>query len=506
MKTNISHNLSWPKVIIITAAVLLAYDPLLWLIKTWIDPSYASSGLYLFIIVAGLFGWSFSSKRTALSNQQFPLILLFLSAIVRLVGQILAVNVLGAITLVVDLYAIAKIAGLDRRMRSISPLWLSLSFAFTLPLERILQRVFGYGLQNISADGACTVLGVIVNDVSCQGVRILINQQDVLVDLPCSGARAFLLLLFFFSVSACFFRLNLRNAFYGFLITVLSAYLINVIRICVLAIFIGFPNLIFNIDVMSQPTHDVIGLILLSFGVLPVALWARWKQTDNHASTPHLPSKLLHHGWWLKRTKTNINKSISALGFMGIAIVIISLPKEARDVSRKDLPIEIPMNLGGDFAVPQELLPKEQLYFTQYGGSAKKAQYADRSLMVVKTSAPLRHLHAPDDCLRGLGMDVEYRGVHYSPIPTAIYKATDEQGAEYRVAVTFISSTEKYMTTNISEAIWYWLKNPDEDWMAIQRITHWDSDPTKNNEFDYAVMASFELPHAVFAFNQKNGE
>lgn len=506
MNTNILHNLSWQKIIIISAAALLAYDPIVWLIGSWLDPSYASSGLSLFLIVAGLFSWSISSKRIAHSNQQFPFVLLLLSSVVRLIGQIMAINVIGAITLVVDIYAIAKITGLDQRVRSISPLWLSLAFAFTLPLERILQRLFGYGLQNLSADGACTVLSNIVDDVSCQGLRILINHQDVLIDLPCSGARAFLLLLFFFTVSTCFFRLTFRNACYGFLITILSAYLINVIRICVLAIFIGFPNLIFNIDVMSQPTHDVIGLILLSFGVLPVALWARLKQNENNAPAPQIPPKLKHDGWWLQCKQINHNKSVFATGFMVVAIIIINLPKEARDVSRKNLSIEMPMILGSEFAEEQALLPKEHSYFTQYGGSAKKARYADQNLMVIKTSAPLRHLHAPDDCLRGLGMDVEYRGVDYSPLPTAIYKATDEQGTAFRVAVTFVSSNEKYMTTNISEAIWRWIKNPDEDWMAVQRISYWNNDPIKNKQFDHAIMASFELPQTLLALNQTNGE
>ncbi|MDG1858404.1 MAG: exosortase T, partial [Emcibacteraceae bacterium] len=294
------------------------------------------------------------------------------------------------------------------------------------------------------------------------------------------------------------------NATIGFFITIISAYLINVLRICVLAIFIGFPGLIFHIDVMAQPTHDVIGLALLSLGAIPIALWAR-SRTAQSQVIKQLPKTLIKDAWWLTQERFTFNKAYLAAGLMIMAVVITQIPKKAYDVSRKDLTINIPITLNGEFAVVNALLPKEEAYFTQYGGAAVKASYGDQSLLVVRTSAPLRHLHAPDDCLRGLGMDVEYRGVTYDPIPTAIYKATDDQGIDFRVAVTFVSSDQKYMTTNVSEAVWRWTQNPSEDWIAVQRISKWD-DP-KHTTFDYAVMASFELPQPkLLNIAQLNGE
>lgn len=208
MRTYNLHNNIAPKLLIAAAALILAYEPFIWLIKTWFDPSYASSGFLLFLVCTSLFIWSISSDKIHPEeiDKKFPFMLLVGSAIIRLIGQMMAVNVIGALTLVVDIFAIAKLCGLEYRSRAISPFWLALSFAFSLPLERIVQRIFGYGLQNFSADGACMVLGGIFDNVSCHGIRILINAQDVLVDLPCSGARAFLLLLFFFTLSATIAR------------------------------------------------------------------------------------------------------------------------------------------------------------------------------------------------------------------------------------------------------------------------------------------------------------
>lgn len=202
---------------LVVAALLLAYAPMVWLVNTWHDPSYASKGLFVFLGCLSLFLWSVSSRKISGSSikSKTPLFLLLASALIRLVGQALAINIIGALTLVMDVYALAKLSGLDQRARPLSPFWLAVCVGFSLPLERVLQRTLGYGLQHLSADGACFVLGGVFDTVKCQGVRILINTQDVLVDLPCSGARSFLLLLLFFCICAAIGRFKVLPAVGG---------------------------------------------------------------------------------------------------------------------------------------------------------------------------------------------------------------------------------------------------------------------------------------------------
>lgn len=503
MSTFTLHNTLWSKLLIGAAALIMAYDPINWLIGTWVDPSYASSGFILFLLSLGLFIWSISSQKIVLTpiNAKIPLILLMISAAIRLIGQLFAINMIGALTIVVDIYAIAKLCGLDVRRRALSPFWLAVCFAFSLPFERIVQRLFGYGLQNLSADGACTILKSTFDNVSCQGVRILINTQDVLVDLPCSGARASLLLLLLFSVCAAVSRFTFKQASLGIFVALISAYLINVLRICVLAACIGYPEYIGHLDVMSQPAHDIIGLFLLSLGAVPIILWARYFYRPIKVEK-ELPRALRVDGWWLEQPQKQKPNYLLASGFILLAILIINMPRTAVDVAKKDLLINLPLVLNDHFAVPVPLLAKEETYFTQYGGSAQKATYGDHTLMIVRTSAPLRHLHAPDDCLRGLGMDVEYRGVQYAPLPTAIYKATDHTGTAYRVAVSFISSDQNHMTTNVSEAVWRWIQNPSDTWMAVQRISPWSTPSYDNSQFDNAVMASLEISNAPLQLAQ----
>ncbi|SVE30726.1 uncharacterized protein METZ01_LOCUS483580, partial [marine metagenome] len=213
---NFKDKIVIPKFIFGGAALILAIDPILWLVQTWRDPSYDSSGFIVFCICAGLFLWSVTSERTAHTvNLRLPLFLLAVSALTRLVGQVLAINVIGAMTLVLDVYAIGHLAAVGFRKRPISPGWLATCFAFSLPLERIIQRTMGYGLQSVSADGACLVLGSIFDNVRCNGVRILIDHQDVLVDLPCSGARALILVLLFYAACMTVCRPGITKGILG---------------------------------------------------------------------------------------------------------------------------------------------------------------------------------------------------------------------------------------------------------------------------------------------------
>jgi len=67
------------------------------------------------------------------------------------------------------------------RRRPLAPFWLASSFAFSLPLEPLLQRLLGFPLQHLSAAGACSLLQHAHPGVQCAGTRILLGGHDVLV-------------------------------------------------------------------------------------------------------------------------------------------------------------------------------------------------------------------------------------------------------------------------------------------------------------------------------------
>jgi exosortase/archaeosortase family protein len=488
-----------PGLIFGTAAGVLAYEPVHWLIQTWQDPAYDSKGFLIFLVCAGLFLWSVTSPRklTRPDNTRWAVILLTATALIRLTGQVFAVNIIGALALVIDVYALAILAGVQHRERSISPGWLAICFLFVLPLERVMQHTVGFGLQSLSAGSACLILGGLFDNVSCHGVRILINQKDVLVDLPCSGARTLLLLQLFYATCMTVCRPSLTSGLFGFCVTLFSSLWINIFRIMALAVGIAYPEMLSGMDVMAEPGHSLLGLVALALGCLPILLWARFTEDTsifyklNTNSTPKekpLPEKTT--GFVFHKLKNH--PAGMALGFLLIAALIVSLPRTPIDVARPDIKIFLPLMIDNQVGVPSPLLPKEKIYFTQYGGAAAKASYGNNGLLVIQTSSPLRHLHSPDECLRGLGFEVQHVGISYNTIPTAVYKATTVEGQSYHIAVSFVSD-QGHITSNVSEAVWHWMQKRNSMWSAIQRISPWEQDESITRRWDRAVLAALDI-------------
>jgi len=490
-----NNPLKKPIVWLILGGITLAVHPLNWLVTTWFDPAYDSNGLWIMTIVVGLFLWSWQSPVIQQSENNHAILLLSLSAVTRLVGQLLAINTFTALTLVIDVYALANIANLKNRSKSVSPFWLAILFALSLPLERILQRTLGYGFQQVSAWGACNGLNSIVDNVICEGVRIIIAGQDVLVDLPCSGARGLLLLLMVFVVLATVHRPTIKHAIIGLVLWGLAALLSNTLRIILLALGIAFPNLFFSIDVMSSPWHDVIGLISLVFGLLPLVFWVSYFLIKR-ASKPSMTD----NGSSVSQYRTINSKYFSlyqrlilSIFFFLFAWIITILPASPVDISRVSSIPTLPSNLLGVAGTIDSLSNQEQTYFRLYGGGAERRQYGSNALLMVKTSAPLRHLHTPNECLRGMGHDVEYVGFENKPIPTAVYRSTDPNGNQWQIRVSF-RSDNNHSVHSVAEAVWFWIQQPKTTWYQIQRISPWQQQDSVTNQFDNAVMRALDIP------------
>lgn len=503
-----THIGRWPLApfIFALAAAVLSFEPIEWLVKTWLEPAYDSKGLYIFAGVAELFLWSLTAKseHASVPHKRFALALLVMTALVRLIGQVLAVNTIGALALVIDVYALGLLAGLNQRARPLSPGWLAFAFAFSLPLERIAQRTIGYGLQNLSADGACLMLRGFYDDVRCHGVRILLGGADVLVDLPCSGARTLLLLLLGFCVTASIVRPTFKQALIGGTVTLIAGLLANMLRISVLAVGLAEPERFYGIDVMAQPWHDVIGWSSLVIALIPLLLWSNYisrrrpRKTADYRHRPYLLSRTQAGRSWLQgpnSKRPGFGQVAPALSFLLAAAVIVSLPRTAIDVAQRPISIDLPERLAGLHATRIALQPSERSYFVKYGGAAQKAAYGPFQLLIVRTSAPLRHLHAPDECLRGLGMTVRYLGVDRSAPPSAVYSASTPEGDRYRIDVSFVSDSGQ-VTTNVSEAVWRWLQQPESTWSAVQRISPIGIADADRYQFNAAVTAALDLPQA----------
>ncbi|WP_208999764.1 exosortase T [Stappia sediminis] len=466
------------------ASAILAYAPLAWLMGSWLDPSYSSSGTLYLVPIAALLVWSLTSplRQAPSRSRQRALLLLSASAFIRLTSQALAINVVGGFALALDVFALAALLRTDERARPVSPFWLAVLFVFTLPVERIVQRLIGYPLQEISARISCKLLGTFFDDMACEGVRLRLSGQDVLVDLPCSGTNGLMLAIALLTILNALYRPRLIIASIWVGIAFCLSIFGNSFRISLLAAGIAFEDRLNGISVMSEPLHDLIGYTTLALSMAPVLMFYKPSAAHRRPAEPAM----------IRLPASVTLRNLIALTFLAFAFLIVKLPHRAMDVSKAISPPPLPFSLNGEFGQDEDLLPIERSYFAQYGGHAQKRRYGELALTLVHTSSPLRHLHSPEDCLRGLGYRVEFLGTRFSPLPTALYRATSEAGKAWRVAVTFTSS-DGNTTHNIAQAIWLWMQKPHTTWTSIQRITPWNIEAHQQTAFESAVIAALDL-------------
>ncbi|MEM6341587.1 MAG: exosortase T [Pseudomonadota bacterium] len=460
------------------ASAILAAQPLQWLVRSWLSPAYGSYGYVYVLLMVGLTGMSLLSGRPKDAQSQIPAIaLLLLAALIRFLGQVLAINILSALALALDVFALVGLLHLQQRPFALSPFWMAALFLFSLPTEMVLQRTLGFPLQIVSAELSCHMLGTLFSNVVCDGVRITLEQRDILVDLPCSGASGLLLSLAFVVTQNAVMRPRWYVGGLSLLAVIGCAALGNSLRISLLAI-----GLAFDLDVMAEPWHSLVGLATLGLTVAPFALFYR----PGNAS----PRK--------SRSQTDriiLPKPIKALA--GIAcligsIAIVSLKAKPVDVSGSVLTPNLPAQIHGHLAQSVPLTEMEAHYFEAYGGQAQKAQFGPLGLNVVSTRAPLRHLHAPEICLRGLGYKVRFLGTRYDGVPSAYYRATGPGEDQWLVAVSYVSQSG-HVTPSVGEAIWRWLNGSGGTWSSVQRITPWTLDTALRAQLDAATIAALDI-------------
>ncbi|MBI2378956.1 MAG: exosortase T [Deltaproteobacteria bacterium] len=458
---------------------LLAIHPATWLVTTWLDPSYASRGWMAFLACVALFVRSVRSEGPGGSAKEKSLAgaLLFATALARAAGELLAVRTIGAIGLVIDVYALGLATGLRSRSRPVCPAGLAFLFAFSLPCDRLVERALGHPMQLISAKLACAALGVLHDGLVCQGTQIFLPPAQLSVDLPCSGSRGLVLCLAVFAAALASRRLSARRAFAGALAAGSGALTANSMRLVATAVLTagGF-------DAMAEPLHSVIGASTLFISTLPLGLLLR----------PPPPPTRTH-----ERPESWAPSLSAGLTLVITAVTALVLPSRPIDAVPSE-PVTLPVSLGGGWSEAIPLDSKEELYFSGFGGTASKRRYFDAggsfTVVVVRTHSPLRHLHSPDECLRGSGHSAKLSGVRSDL--TSVYSSKDPDGMSWSVEVNFFGD-DGHVAATPAEVIWRWLERRDVAWTMVERITpegFCDSNSVLCERRRRTLFAALELP------------
>lgn len=474
--------------------LLLGMPPLLWLIHTWYAPGYEGIGFWAFAATVALLLRSVWSGPVAgnlhgaeIGVRSRVALLLLVSLLLRLAGTLAGVDLISALVLALDCYALALWLGTAHRPIAVAPAWLAVVFCFSLPLEPLVQRTAGFILQQGSAALTCTMFKLAGFAPVCDGVRLQLNAVDVLVDLPCSGARLASFAGLVFAGLAALRRPNLQAASTGLLLLLVLVVVGNALRIAVLALGIAYSAQL-PIEIMAEPWHSLVGLAALLAVVAGLVAWSSRVQSQP------VPSGLTAgpQGTPLKPQPSGLPTALAACVLASAAALPLLQPL-GMDGSAADTvaaPATLPGYLGGYRSLPAPLGKLEASYFGRYGATAQRSSYGPHGLYVVRTRAPLRHLHAPEICLQGLGHRVEFLGTAYDGVARSRFRSIDAAGNRYRVDVSYVAA-DGTVASSIAEVIWHWFQAPDQHWTMIQRIS---PEQLASAAFERSVQRAFNLP------------
>lgn len=463
--------------LLLPGLVALCFEPARWLVGTWIHAGYDSVGAWVFALCVALVLRSVVSgpRRPAARATTQATLLLLGAAGIRLAGRLLDVNHIGAMALALDAWALGLALGLHTRPWAVNPGRLAALFALSLPIKQLLQHFLGFPLRLASTQAAAVVLRLFEPGLEVDGTLLSGPGAELAVDLPCSGAQGLFLLAVAAMAMGSIRQVRPATIGLGLLAVLGGALLANALRLVVL--FLGPTE-----ELLAEPTHSLVGLAALGVGVLPAALLA-WRAKglapepgDAHPG-PGLPPV--------------------AAGVLSLVAIAASLaPGKPLDVSEAIEAPGLPTNIGAWAGQARPLSDKEALYFERFGGSVDKRVYGgEHAAMLIRTTMPVRHLHAPHNCLLGAGHEVTRLGVEPGHIPTTVYKTVDPQGDAWRIEASFVDTTGAGVAS-VSQVFWRWARTPDGAWSLVERIHPWsacEAAPQSCDAFDAALFSALDL-------------
>ena len=475
---------STASLLLIPGVLVLLYEPARWLLQTWTNPAYDSIGGWVALGVAALLTRSVLSGPAPADarGQRRAWALLIGCALTRLLGRLLALPILGAFALAFDVAALAILLRVERRPWPLSPWALAGMFALSLPVQFVVQRLVGFPLRHGATLVAQGVLSAIYPGIVREGTLITGPAAALSVDLPCSGARGLTLLLVLGTVLAARRSCGLQGALAGQAMAIAGALAGNALRI--VGIYVAFSV---GLDPSVEPLHSTIGLVLLAPSALPLLILARRWEPRRPLQTEALPPR-------------DFRSVATALAFSAAALATALAPHRPVDVAEFVGTARLPRVLGERIGEPVPLSQQEQTFFARFGGEAEKMLYREpdgvtHTVLRVRTSAPLRHLHDPDVCLRAAGHTLHRLGVRSSPVPSILWKTRDPDGHAWRIEASFVSD-DRIWASAASEAAWRWLFRPSQAWTLVERGSSWavcETQPARCAAFERDLLSSLDL-------------
>jgi len=467
MSSTASADARLARALLTLGAAVLAVEPLGWLVTSWRNHPL---GAGVALCWAGLLVRSVCSGRRQGQPDDRVLGWIVLGAVLRVIGRMLGVQIIGSLVLVLDAFAIASLLGSGRRPWVVSPLGSALPFAMALPVERVAARVLGFPLRLVSAEVVADLVGGVR-----EGTRIL-GEVEVAVDAPCSGVQGLTLLMTLALGLGAVVGPRRRWLWWtGPVLALVGALLANTVRLGLL-----YRGQAGGLAVMEEPLHSIVGTVGLVLGALPLLIAARgWERLPSRFSTvPHR----LPPAW------------MAAVGLLALAGALWPVPQPVSALPELDLPASV----GDALAAPVPVSEHERHYLDRVGVALDKVRYVDASgsstVMLARGAAAWR-MHDPSVCLEGQGWTLSPLGEEDG---AASFLATTPDGGAWFVRQRYlapVSSGAALRAGTSAEALWRSLWQPNASgWVMVLQVHPWQACATDGCVgFDSALLSALEV-------------
>lgn len=237
--------------------VIFYYPTFLTLYQLWghpVNKGY-SHGLLLSALVVGLLYYGLSKEK----NLQLDLIylpIIFLSSILWLLAKIGIIQSIEYVSLFMVLFfLIWQITNQDR----IERIYLVLAFSFTLPIWDVFNGI----LQKLAAISTYFLIKLSFIPIRIEGLYLLLPNGSFVVASYCSGLRQQIIALTLITLYAYFNKIEYKKLAVFYVITVVFAFILNLIRIYIIVI----SGYLTNMKSSLLDDHSVLGWSIFGIGM-----------------------------------------------------------------------------------------------------------------------------------------------------------------------------------------------------------------------------------------------
>jgi exosortase/archaeosortase family protein len=511
--------------ILISAALAVAFWPVWsWYLQRCLDKSDEPWGLCALATAIFFMATHKSTIQSGPDEAAVDAEPRTLQSEVTLPGNIMLVG--GILTLLLYIVTFTLVPNLARAVMLVFAIWSLLVSRFavpsragmlgllllSLPLIPSLNFFAGYPLRLLVGKGACVLLSMLGFSAVQNSTMLVVNNQLIAVDAPCSGinmlwAEGYMVMLF-----ACLYQLRVKSTV---ILSTAALFLIiaaNALRAAALVIVskIDVHSFLPNVQNPDDTVHVATGLVtfcLTTTTTMGLAYFVshrekklalkpsakRQKGMDRQANNTTItttgnkndasnavaiakPSiRFNAHADWLQTPK-GIPVTATLVGLSLCAASMPFLTKPVHSEGFQTAPRAWPGVINGAKVVPVASLAEERAFAADFPGQMKRFTDGTNSYFVRFVCKETRQLHPSSDCFRGLGYKVNpgplvtgEQNSHWSS-----FEATKDDH-KYRI-LERISDENGNAWTDVSQ--WYWAAS-----FAKTRGPWWDvtiAQPLKN--------------------------